>query len=169
MFYLSPPLFLFFFISSSPSLQYLHCSPLSFSLFHILIRSHITASTIVTRHQLKPGTNQCIVIQCLQKQRRHSYDFLSHLSHTSLTYRIVHPQSHPLLRVVKCSHTPEHFRQEGCRPLNEQCQDHHWPLRSVRGKLLRLTHGATSSIVPCTGDIVGKVVQVDLEGNATSI
>ena len=74
-----------------PLLQYLHCSPLSFSLFHILVRSHITASTIVTRHQLKPHTNQCIVIQCLQKQRRHSYDFLSHLSHTSLTYRIVHP------------------------------------------------------------------------------
>ena len=76
---ISPPLYfslLFFSLpllpSSSPSLQHLHCSPLSFSLFHILIRSHITASTIVTRHQLKPGTNQCIVIRCLQKQRRHS-------------------------------------------------------------------------------------------------
>ena len=87
---ISPPLYFTFYIPSSPSLppslQYLHCSPLSFSLFHILIRSHITASTIVTRHQLKPGTNQCIVIQCLQKQRRHSSDFLSHISHTSLSH-----------------------------------------------------------------------------------
>jgi len=56
------------FILSSPSHQYLQCSPLSFTLFHVLIRSHIAACTIVTRHQLEPGTDQCIVVQYLQNK-----------------------------------------------------------------------------------------------------
>ena len=88
-----------------------------------------------------------------------------HAYHTgvSLTYRTVHPQSHPLFGVVECSDAPEHLWQERCGVLNEQCEYHHGPLRTVRRKLLRLTHCAASGIVPRTGDIVGKIVQVDLK------
>ena len=74
-------------------------------------------------------------------------------------------KSHLLLGVVQEGHSLKHLCEEGRRPLDEYGQEHLWPALSVLRQLLGplLAHHTAFGRVPSIGDVVTKVVEVELQ------